>query len=121
MPLAPQVDAYMDALEHPFKAEVQALREIIVQAHPKIAERIKWNSPSYYYGVDMAAFNLRAKGFVQLIFVFHKGQMIHDHQGLLQGVWKDRREARFSSMEDILAKKSTLEQVIRDWVALVEE
>jgi hypothetical protein len=120
MPLDPQVNAYMDALEHPFKAEVQLLREMIVQAHPKIVERIKWNSPSYYYGVDMAAFNLRAKGFVQLIFVFYKGEMIHDHHGLLKGDWKDRREARFMNMEDILAKKVALEQVIRDWVALVE-
>ena len=118
--LDPKVDAYMDALEHPFKAMVQALREIIVGADPKIAERIKWNSPSYYYGVDMAAFNLRAKGYVQIIFVFHNGQMIHESQGLLQGTWKDRREARFTSMDDIRAKEAALEQVVRDWVALVD-
>jgi hypothetical protein len=115
-----KVNAYMNALEHPFKAEVQALREIIVGADPKISERIKWNSPSYYYDVDMAAFNLRAKGFVQIIFVFHKGQMIHESQGLLQGTWKDRREARFTSMDDIRAKQGALEQVVRDWVALVD-
>ncbi len=120
MPLDPKVNAFMDALEHPFKAEVQALREIIVAANPKIAERVKWNSPSYYYGVDMAAFNLRAKGFVQIIFVFHKGAMIHESNGLLQGTWKDRREARFTDMADIVAKKGALEQVVNDWVGLVD-
>jgi hypothetical protein len=35
--------------------------------------------------------------------------------------FEDRREARFMNMKDILSKKSALEQVVRDWVALVEE
>lgn len=91
---AEKVEDLMDKLEHPLKPEVEALRKIISDADPKIAERVKWNAPSYYYKMDMAAFNLRQTKFVQLILIFPKG-LIADDSGLLLGDWKDRREARF--------------------------
>ena len=43
------VDEYMAALDHPFKAEVEALRAIIKGVNPNITEQVKWNSPSYRY------------------------------------------------------------------------
>ncbi len=114
------VDAYMESLEHPQKAEIEALRQIILKANNKIMERVKWNAPSFFYKEDMAAFNPRAKGFVQIIFVFYNGDMIHESNGLLEGGWKDRRMARFFDMKDIKAKKKTLEKVVQDWVRLME-
>ncbi|AFD08685.1 protein of unknown function (DU1801) [Solitalea canadensis DSM 3403] len=116
-----KVEDYMQKLEHPFIAEINALRSIIVNANSKLSERIKWNAPSYYYINDMAAFNLRAKGYVQLIFVFYNGDMIQESMGLLEGKWVDRREARFYSMDDVIAKSKALEKVVNDWVALVEK
>ncbi len=41
------VAEYMQNLEHPLKAEIEALRQIIKAANPAISERIKWNAPSY--------------------------------------------------------------------------
>ncbi|MDQ0967000.1 hypothetical protein QFZ20_002403 [Flavobacterium sp. W4I14] len=66
----------------------------------------------------MAAFNLRASGYVQIIFIFYDGNMIED-PSLLQGNWKDRREARFYSMVDIEAKQPALEQLVNNWVKLI--
>ncbi len=43
------VDEYMAALDHPFKAEVEALRAIIKGVNPNITEQVKWNAPSYRY------------------------------------------------------------------------
>lgn len=89
---AEQVEALMAALDHPLKAEIEALRAIIKTAGPELAERVKWNAPSYYLGKhDMAAFNLRQTGFVQLVLVFPGGLMIEDRRGLLEGDYKDRR------------------------------
>ncbi|KRT15535.1 hypothetical protein ASU31_14390 [Pedobacter ginsenosidimutans] len=116
---ADQVDNYMEKLQHPFKQEVERLRSIILNANPKLQERVKWNSPSFFYIKDLAAFNLRAKGYVQIIFIFYDGNMIED-PSLLQGNWKDRREARFHSMADIEAKQSALEQLVNNWVKLIE-
>jgi hypothetical protein len=115
------VDAYMAALDHPFKAEIQALREIILSANPKVQERVKWNAPSFYYRDDIAAFNPRAKGFVQIVFVFHRGKMIEDGRGLLTGDYKDRRLARFDHMDDIHAKRASLVGVVNRWIEMTDE
>ena len=34
----PTVDEFMAALDHPYKAEVQAVRDIIIGTHPDITE-----------------------------------------------------------------------------------
>jgi hypothetical protein len=116
-----KVDELMRKLEHPFKPEIEALRTIIKNANSKISERVKWNAPSYFYQAeDMAAFNLHNQKFVQIIFVFPKG-LINDDTGLLQGDWKDRREARFHNMADVETKKAALEKVVNAWVKLIDE
>jgi hypothetical protein len=119
MPKVNQVNDYMEKLTYPFKTEIERLRNIILNANPKLEERVKWNAPSFYYIKDFAAFNLRAKGYVQIIFIFYDGNMIED-SSLLEGKWKDRREARFYSIDDIEAKKPALEQFINNWIKLIE-
>jgi len=114
-----EVDHYMSQLVHPYKTEIALLRSIIINANSKLEERIKWNAPSFFYQKDMAAFNLRAKGYVQIIFIFYDGNMLHE-PSILQGEWKDRREARFYSLDDIEGKKPALEQFINKWIELIE-
>lgn len=114
-----EVDQYMDQLVHPFKKEIALLRSIIINANNKLEERIKWNAPSFYYQKDMAAFNLRAKGYVQIIFIFYDGNML-DEPDILQGEWKDRREVRFHNLDDIEGKKPALEEFINKWIKLIE-
>ena len=114
------VDAFMQALNHPLKSEITAVRSIILHANDKIAERVKWNSPSFYYKEDFAAIHLRQQKFVHLVLVFPKG-LVEDKTGLLEGNYKDRRMAYFYNMADIEAKKSTLEKVVDDWVTLMDQ
>ena len=40
-----QVDEFMEKLDHPFKAEVQMVREIIKNVNKDITEQIKWKAP----------------------------------------------------------------------------
>lgn len=111
-------EEFMKACQHPFKQEIETLRNIIKQANKKISERVKWNAPSYFYIKDMAAFNLHQQKFVQLIFIFPYGLI--PENDLLKGNWKDRREARFYDMNDIKAKKAVLEKTVKEWVTLTE-
>lgn len=111
---SPKVDAYMRALEHPLKPEMEAVRAIILSAHPGITEGIKWNAPSFYYKGDMVVFNPRAQEYVHL--VFPNGIVIGDESGLLEGDYIDRRMAYFRSMDEVNAKKAALESAIRGWV-----
>ena len=112
------VDAYMRDVDHPFKAEMQAVRQIILGVSPKMGERIKWNAPSFFYKEDFAAFHPRATEFVHLIVLFPGGDGMDDDSGLLEGSHKDRREAKFYGLEDVAAKKPRLEKLVKRWLAL---
>lgn len=114
-------DELMEASNHPLKTEIDALREIIRGANSKLEERVKWNAPSYYYkNTDMAAFNLRQQGFVQLIMLFPHG-LVDDNSGILLGNWKDRRELRFSTINDIAIHKQSLILIINNWIELIDK
>ena len=113
-----QVDEFMEELDHPFKAEVQILREIIKNVNAGITEEIKWKAPSFSYKGYMATFNLWAKHHVHLIF--HNGAILNDKSRLLEGDYPDRRMIYFSSMEDVKAKKSALEKIVKEWVNLMD-
>jgi hypothetical protein len=117
---AQKVSEYLSTTDHPFRAEMAAVRDIIMNANRKISERIKWNAPSFFYQADMAAFNPHTTKFLQVVFVFPKG-LVHDSTGLLQGDYKDRRLARFNDLQDVTSRQAALEQVVNDWVALIDQ
>jgi hypothetical protein len=108
------VDAYMERLDHPFKAETQAVREIINGVDPRITEQVKWNAPSFSYKGYMATFNLHATRHLHL--VWHNGVVLEDPAGLLEGDYPDRRMTYFTGMADVEAKRPALEGLVRQWV-----
>ncbi|HKY35167.1 MAG TPA: DUF1801 domain-containing protein [Polyangiaceae bacterium] len=112
------VDAYLRDLDHPFKQEIEAVRAIILGASDKLAERIKWNAPSFHYKEDLGAFNPRATEYAHLILLFPGGGGMDDASGLLEGNHKDRREAKFHSLDDVKAKRPALEKLVKRWVTL---
>lgn len=113
------VNAFMTKLDHPLKAEIETVRSIILEADPKVEERVKWNSPSFYYKKDILAIHVREQKFVHLVFVYPVGLPANEH-GMLQGDFKDRRMAYFHSMAEIGEKKEALRAVIREWVELMD-
>jgi hypothetical protein len=112
------VDAFMARLEHPLKAEVQMLREIIKGVDPRIGEEIKWNAPSYHTTDYLVTFNLRATEHVHL--VFHNPHIATIQSPLLHGDYADRRMAYFADMAAIERDRAALESVIRQLVALTD-
>ncbi len=112
------VDAYMRDVDHPFKAEMEAVRAIILSASPKLSERIKWNAPSFFYKEDLGAFHPRATEYAHLILLFPDGMGIPAKNSLLEGKEKDRREAKFYSLADVETKKAQLTKLVKGWVAL---
>lgn len=119
------VAEFMDNLVHPFKNEIEEVRQIILSADPQISEHIKWNAPSFRYnGDDRVTFHLRGKGYFQLIFHCGakvkehagNGRMIEDDSGLLEWAANDRAIAKFTGMDDVKAKKEKLAEVIGKWI-----
>jgi hypothetical protein len=75
-----RVDAYLRQLDHPLKAEIQALREIIKRVHPGITERIKWNAPSFRNKDYLATSNLRARQRIHIWLVQQMYPLRQDHR-----------------------------------------
>lgn len=112
----PEVDQYMIDKNHPLTEEINKVREIILAVHPEITETIKWSSPTFIYKGNMASFFMNAKKHVSLMF--HKGALINDSTGLLQGDGKEGRAAKFKDMQEILDRSDDLVSVVNGWIAL---
>ena len=113
------VDAYMERLDHPLKAEVQAVRDLIKGVDSRITEQVKWNAPSFSYKGYLATFNLRPTHHVHL--VWHNGAILQDPAGLLEGRYPDRRMTYFTSMAEVEAKRPAMEALVRQWVDLMDQ
>lgn len=127
-----EVTEYIAGLDHPLKDVVEQLRQAILATDPEIGEHIKWNSPAFYYTGEMPpfdpkeykrdiiVFHLRKKD--QVLLVFPTGAKINDTIGVLEGKYTDgRKTVTIKSIEDFEAKKDSLQQVIKQWLALVDK
>ena len=117
------VDDFMARLEHPLKAEIEAVRAIILGADSRIHESIKWNAPSFSIAEHFATFKLRPIETVQVDF--HTGAKakptsrameIDDPAGLLTWAAKNRCMAVFSDMQDITSKTAALVMIVNQWI-----
>lgn len=119
------VEAWLAALDHPFKAEILALRQVILGADPRITESVKWNAPSFRTAEYFATFHLRAHDGVRVIL--HLGAkprdgaqlQIADPAGLLAWLGPDRASATFRSLDEVVAQRDAFEQIIRLWITYV--
>ena len=122
-----KVNQFMSDLNHPLKAEVEAVRAIILGANPQITEHIKWNAPSFQYDdEDRVTFNLHRQDRIQLIF--HRGAKVkasddfafEDSTGLLEWAAKDRGIVTLRDMQDVKAKEAALIEVVNQWIQIKE-
>ncbi len=122
--VAEEVESFLEALEHPAKREILALREAILDADSSIAEEIKWKSPSFRTTQHFATVNLRAKQGVGLILHFGakkseistRGVTIEDPESLLEWLAKDRAMVNFANLSDLRAKRQSFTRLIREWI-----
>lgn len=115
----------MAALDHPLKAEIEAIRRLILDVGDGVKESVKWNAPSFSLGSGgehFATFHLRRPGVVQV--VLHSGAKkraaplamdIPDPQGLLAWQAKDRAIVGFTDSEDLAAKRADFEAIVLAW------
>ena len=118
MNINPDVDQFLNEKEHPLTGEIQKVREIILSTDERIEETIKWSSPTFMYKGNMASIFMNAKKHVSLMF--HKGALMNDTTGFLEGDGKETRQARFTDLKDIDNKKKSLEKVVKTWIDLMD-
>ena len=71
------------------------------------------------YKRDIVVMNLY-KG--RIMLVFPSGAKVNDTSGLLEGDYKDgRRTVVFNDIDDVRAKKKSLQAIIKKWLELVDK
>jgi len=119
-----EVTKFLDELNHPLRAEIEELRQIILNSMNGLAENIKWNGPNYCFE-DQDRVTMRIQPPKQIQLIFHRGakkiiqpddKLIDDKSGLL--IWKenDRAVATFKNLDEIKKAKLNLEGIINSWI-----
>ncbi|HEX6170730.1 MAG TPA: DUF1801 domain-containing protein [Chitinophagaceae bacterium] len=115
-----QVNEWLKKLDPEMKPAIDAVRQIIKTAGPKLNERIKWNAPSYYYKEDIVTFGpVRSKD--KVILVFHHPNIVKIRSALLEGDYKDRRLVYFNSLSEIKSAKKELERIIDESARMMDK
>ena len=126
-----QVTQHIQKLDVSIRDIIETLRQIILNVSDEISERIKWNNPSFYYNGEMQPFDPKEYKREIIVFNLHKnrimlvfpsGDKVNDTTGLLTGNYTDgRRIIVFKDMEDVKAKESALQNIIKEWLKLVDK
>jgi hypothetical protein len=124
-----QVESFLEELVHPLKAEIEAVRSIILGANAQLTEHIKWKAPSFCMNnADRITFNLHGQD--RFLLIFHcgskttphakNGPLFEDDTKRLKWVTGDRATIKFKSMDDVLGMKNDLVHVINKWIQATE-
>ncbi|WP_332687414.1 DUF1801 domain-containing protein [Devosia sp.] len=123
MARAPSVEAFMAALQHRAKPDIEALRQLILAACPGLTERIKWNAPSFGPGDD-DRITMRLQPGDQLQLILHRGAKMRaddgfsfeDPHGLIEWASNDRGVVTITESPQA-GGEDHLTDLVRRWIA----
>lgn len=108
-----EVSEWFDASENPKKEVMQAVRNVILGADPRIEECIKWKCPTFAYKGNLVSLQPNAKRFASLMF--HRGATIPGDHPKLEGSSKLVRTMKFESVDEVEQGRADLVAVVRAW------
>jgi hypothetical protein len=111
----PDVDAWFDRYDNPQKQLVMAVRDVVLEADPRVAECVKWQAPTFTYEGNIASFFPKAKKHASLMF--HTGATLPDPHHILEGDGATSRSLKILDHEDLAAKTPALQDLVRAWIA----
>lgn len=113
MPRQPVVDAWFERYDNPMKPVVQRIREIVLDADPRVDETIKWQAPTFLYKGNIASFYPKSKDHASLMF--HLGAKIPGSFPHLQGSGDTSRVFKVSDLADADRHRAELESIVHAW------
>lgn len=121
------IDEFLAAQSPERRADVGALRVLVLEAEPRLTEIVKWNSPSYVLdGVDRLTINAAGNGPVRLILHFGTRRaedtaaapaFAGDPEGLLTWHSNIRASLALPQAAELAAKREAILELIRAWLA----
>ena len=122
-----EVTDFLNELNHPFRKEIELLRNVVLSADTNLTGNIKWNGPNYCFdNEDRITMRIQPTTSKQIQLIFHRGakkqeqptdKMITSKSKML--VWKenDRAIASFKNRQDIDDAKAELTEIIKQWIS----
>lgn len=119
-----KVTEFLEGLNHPLRAEIELLRNIIMKSEDGLSENIKWNGPNYSFE-DQDRITMKIQPPKQIKLIFHRGAKKVDQPktklidtNTKQLIWKenDRAIMTFKNLSEIEKSKSELTEIIKKWV-----
>lgn len=119
------VTDFLDEQNHPFRNEIEQLRNCILTVNSELTENIKWNGPNYFFdNEDRITMRIQPPT-KQVQLIFHRGakkqtqpndKLISNKSKML--VWKenDRAIVTFKSLQEIENGKEDLTVIIDEWI-----
>jgi len=126
-----KVNEYINSLSDGLKETVNFLRTVFLSTDREISERIKWNSPSFYYTGEMKMFEAKEykrdlavinlhKG--KILIVFPTGNKIDRETGLAGKDYNDGRKiVEIEDLEDARDKACILSKGIKSWLNQIDK
>ena len=113
MPRQPAVDAWFERYDNPMKDVVQRVREIVLDADPRVDECIKWQAPTFTYKGNIASFYPKSRQHASLMF--HLGAKIPGTYPRLEGSGDTSRVMKVADLDEAEAARPELESIVRAW------
>ncbi len=120
-----EVSDFLEQQNHPFREEIELLRNIILSVDNKLTENIKWNGPNYSFDNEDRITMRIQPPVEQVQLIFHRGakkqeqpkdKLIPSTSKLLNWKENDRAIITYKSMKDIEGSRSELSDIIKDWI-----
>lgn len=120
-----EVTDFLNEQKHPFRKEIEELRNYILSSNAALTENIKWNGPNYcFHNEDRITMRIQPPT-KQVQLIFHRGakkqtqpkdKLISNKSKML--VWKenDRAIITFKSLQDIENGKVELIEIVTEWI-----
>jgi len=110
----PEVDAWFESLDHPLKDVMRAVRTEFLR-DDRVEEAIKWKSPTFMAGGNIASIDPKAKAHVSLMF--HQGAKMGKNPSF-EGGGGTVRYMRFADAGDVRRKRGDLRAALTAWFAI---
>jgi hypothetical protein len=125
-----EVTSFLDELNHPFRNEIEQLRNCILTANSELAENIKWNGPNYCFEKEDRITMRIQPPTKKVQLIFHRGakkqpqpkdKLISNKSKIL--LWKenDRAIVTFKSLQEIYSGKTDLTEIINEWIVVTKK
>ena len=111
---SPGADAWFAALDHPLKAAMQRVREIIVGADPRMSEIVQYGTVQFVYKSPLCNF-VQVKDAKGVNLMFNAAGRLQGDFPHLEG--RSVKYMRFTDRAELEARADELRAIVAAWIA----